>query len=171
LRPNAHRTSNPWRRASESNIESHCGRRRPAVAAHQEPDREPEHSAPPRARERSRRRGRRLPRPFSMKKGWLSTWVRVWCSGSLVRSAGGSGAHLSMACSAAGLGVMGGRLRGLKSKRAVRRPTRWSGWLAYLELLGGDGGDAIAASSENSQAAKQDVNRCTCSQQIGRACA
>ncbi len=33
-----------------------------------------------------------------------------------------SGAHLSMACSAAGQGGIGGRLRGLKSKRAVRRP-------------------------------------------------
>lgn len=63
----------------------------------------------------------------SMKKGWLSTGVGAWgCSGPRFGS-GGSGAHLSMACSAAGLGVMGGRLRGLKSKRAVRRPDEeWS---------------------------------------------
>ena len=38
-----------------------------------------------------------------------------------------SGAHLSIACSAAGPGDIGGRLRGLKSKRAVRRPDEeWS---------------------------------------------
>jgi hypothetical protein len=63
----------------------------------------------------------------SMKKGWLSTRVRIGRSGSSGRSVDGSGAHLSMACLAAGLGVMGGRLRGLKSKRAVRRPDEeWS---------------------------------------------
>ena len=50
---------------------------------------------------------------------WWAVGGRV-----LVVVVGGSGAHLSMACSAAGLGVMGGRLRGLKSKmgsQAARR--------------------------------------------------
>ena len=84
-------------------------------------------SAGSRAYRHSRRRGPALAYLVSMKKGWLSTGVGAWVFGVLGSVWWWSDAHLSMACSSAGLGVMGGRLRGLKSKRAVRRPDEeWS---------------------------------------------
>ncbi len=58
----------------------------------------------------------------SMKKGGLSNGdggAGSWASRGLVV---GSGAHLSIASSSGGPGVIGGRLRGRNSKRAVRRP-------------------------------------------------
>ena len=58
----------------------------------------------------------------SMKKGELSMALMLWALGPFGPWGVASGAHLSMACSAAGQGGIGGRLRGLKSKRAVRRP-------------------------------------------------
>src|SRR3954451_365488 len=71
--------------------------------------------------------GRPLKRPgsntplVSMKEAWLSSEVGGVGRGPSLWS-WASGAHLSMACSTAGQGGIGGRLRGLKSKRAVRRP-------------------------------------------------
>jgi hypothetical protein len=48
--------------------------------------------------------------------------LALWWLGPSCGVVGGSGAHLSIAPSMWGLGVMGGRLRGRNSKRAVRRP-------------------------------------------------
>jgi hypothetical protein len=60
-----------------------------------------------------------------MKKGWLSSGGRV--SVGFLGSIGWGAALISLwPAQVAGLGVMGGRLRGLKSKRAVRRPDE--GW-------------------------------------------
>ena len=59
---------------------------------------------------------------LSMKEGGLSTWSVVRVSGSSVVLWVASGAHLSIASSAGGPGDIGGRLRGRKSGRAVRRP-------------------------------------------------
>jgi transcriptional regulator with XRE-family HTH domain len=63
----------------------------------------------------------------SMKKGVLSMALMLSTLSPFGRWVVASGAHLSIACSAAGPGDIGGRLRGLKSKRAVRRPDeKWS---------------------------------------------
>ena len=57
-----------------------------------------------------------------------------WAGGRRLRAVGGwlavSGAHLCIASSAGGAGVMGGRLRGRNSKRAVRRPDEGAAPLA-----------------------------------------
>ncbi len=60
----------------------------------------------------------------SMKKGELSMALMMWALGPFSLWVVASGAHLSIACSAAGPGDIGGRLRGLKSKngrQAARR--------------------------------------------------
>jgi hypothetical protein len=63
----------------------------------------------------------------SMKKGGLSMALMLWVLGPFRWRVVASGAHLSIACSAAGPGDIGGRLRGFKSIRAVRRPDeKWS---------------------------------------------
>ena len=63
----------------------------------------------------------------SIKKGELSMALVLWALGPFWLWVVASGAHLSIACSAAGPGDIGGRLRGLKSIRAVRRPDeKWS---------------------------------------------